>query len=105
MELHELLPNGIPYADAPPEALEWVSQRLAHVMSTPDGGRIELTHRGNALLASAPKEELEEEPETGDEDDPAAADTAVIAEPPELPPLDDADSTDNLDPSVPTNHG
>ena len=106
MELSDLLPDGIPYPDAPPEAREWVNQRLAKLICTPDGGVIMITHRGRALIEPAPEASADAEgDDEGDDeatDDPAAADTAVLDAPPQLPPLDAAaDSTDNLEPFVP----
>ncbi len=75
LELEDLHPDGIPYPDAPPEALEWIEQKLARLISTPEGGRIDLSTRGLIKIgegpegAPAPAEEEDEEDEDDEDHD------------------------------------
>ncbi len=70
LELEDLHPDGIPYPDAPPEALEWIEQKLARLIATPEGGRIDLSTRGLIQIGEGPgSAPTESEPEEDDEDD------------------------------------
>lgn len=45
MKLRDLHPDGIPYPNAPQEALNWVESGDARLISSPEGGVIMLSNR------------------------------------------------------------